>query len=235
MFNNLTDIVKNLIIINVIIYFGTVMLPESIKEMLSLYFYKSEMFRPFQFVTSMFMHANIMHLAFNMLSLYFLGPYVERALGAKRFFILYFASGIGASLAHLGFHAYNFNEIIGHVTREDFAMVLNEGRDLLNSNRNYSDTWLGNLNTILNVGALGASGAVYGVMIAFAAMFPDAKMIVFPFPFPVKMKYLAVAAVIFGVVNGVGGFQQGIAHFAHLGGALVGFLLIVFWRMTKLR
>lgn len=235
MFNNLTDIVRHLIIINVIVFFGTMAIPEVYRSMASLYFYESDMFRPFQFVTSMFMHGDLMHLAFNMMSLYFLGPWVERVLGPKRFFILYFLSGLGASLAHLGFHAYEYYSVIDTIPPEGIQEVLDGGRQALLEGKNYINPQMKQLNSILHVGALGASGCVYGVMIAFAAMFPDAKMILFPIPIPIKMKYLALAAVIFGVVNGLGGYQQGIAHFAHLGGALTGFLLIVMWRMTKLR
>lgn len=235
MLKNLTDIVRHLLIINVIVYFGTLAIPEIYKSLGSLYFYESEMFRPFQLVTSMFMHGDIMHLAFNMMSLYFLGPWVERVLGEKRFFILYFASGIGASLAHLGFHAYAYYGAIDAIPSESLQMIIEEGRGVLLSGKNYSNPEMGLVNSILNIGALGASGCVYGVMIAFASMFPDAKMMLFPIPIPIKMKYLALAAVIFGVVNGFGGYQPGIAHFAHLGGALVGFILIRMWKLTKLR
>lgn len=235
MFRNLTDLVRHLIIINVIVYFGTVALPAVYKSLGSLYFYESEMFRPFQFVTSMFLHGDIMHLAFNMMSLYFLGPWVERVLGPKRFFILYFASGIGASLVHLGFHAYEYYSLIDRIPAESLQLVMDNGREVLLSGKNYADPLLGALNRVLHVGALGASGCVYGVMIAFASMFPDTKMILFPIPIPIKMKYLALAAVVFGLVSGVGGFQQGVAHFAHLGGALTGFILVYIWKLIKLR
>lgn len=233
--NSISPVVKNLIIINVIIFFGTIMIPESIKQYGHLYFYESEMFRPFQIVTSMFMHANVMHLLFNMFSLYFLGPYVERVMGGQRFLLFYILCGLGASAAHIGMHAYNYYDLIEMVGPENLETVRENGRSILLANKNYSDPTMGSLNRILNVGALGASGAVYGVLIAFAAMFPNVKMMVFPIPVPIAAKWLAIALIGFGVYSGFGGAMDGIAHFAHLGGALTGFILVYMWGMLNLR
>lgn len=233
--NRLTPVVKNMIIINVIVFFGAQMLPPGIKDMGSLYFYESDMFRPFQIVTSMFMHADLMHLAFNMMSLYFLGPYVEAKMGSKRFLILYLLCGLGASAVHMGWNAYNYYQVIDGMPMDSIQKVVEDGRDVLLRGRNYSDVAMGELNRTLNVGALGASGAVYGVMIAFAAMFPDLKLMVFPLPVPIAAKYLAVGLVIFGVFQGFGGYAQGIAHFAHLGGAITGFILVYMWNLINFR
>lgn len=233
MFNNLTPIVKNMIFLNVIVFLISNILPASITQYGSIYFYESEMFRPFQIVTSMFMHGSLMHLAFNMMSLYFLGPYVEKVMGSQRFLVFYLACGLGATVLHIGFNAYEYYKLVDHIDPNYIQSVMNEGRDYLLRGRNYSDPDLAGLNRTLNVGALGASGAIYGVMIAFAAIFPNLKLMVFPLPIPIAAKYLAVGLVAFGIINGFGGMQQGIAHFAHVGGAITGFLLVYFWGLLN--
>lgn len=227
-FNDLPPVVKNMIILNVIVFLGTVMLPEHIKSMLSLYFFKSEHFKPFQIITSMFMHANVMHVAFNMISLYFLGPYVEQRIGSQRFLILYILSGLGATALHVGLNYYEYSSLIGGISESNIDMVRNEGLSVLRSGRNYTGT-LGALNRVFNVPVLGASGAVYGVTIAFAAMFPKLKMIIFPIPIPVQAWILAIGMVAYGVFRGFGGASDGIAHFAHVGGAITGFLIVLIW------
>lgn len=191
MFPPITGVVKQLVIINVLVFFGgTFLLPDSgnILAMSSPY---SPNFRAFQIVTHMFMHANFQHILFNMLMLYFLGPMVEQALGSKKFLILYIVSGFGALAAHFLFFPYS--------------------------------------------GVVGASGAVYGVLIAFATLFPNVQlMLLFP-PIPVKAKYLALGLIVIGLVSGVGGYQQGIAHFAHLGGALTAFILLIIWKKVNFK
>lgn len=203
--SRLTDVVKNLIIINVIIYFGINTLPDEIRYYTTLgrlFHFKSEFFYPFQLITSMFMHLNIQHLFMNMLGLFFLGPAVEQVLGSKRFLKLYVAAGLGGSLLSMGVDAVQY-------------LVFGQ---------------------ILNVASLGASGCVYGVLLAFITMFPRERLILFPIPIPIKALYLGVAAVGYALFAGITDTQPGgIGHFAHLGGALVGFIMIRYWKMANLR
>lgn len=235
----MTEIVKALIIINVLIFIGTLNIPEYYKEMGHLYFFQSEKFMPFQIITSMFMHANFSHLAFNMMSLFFLGPIVEKTLGQKRFLNLYIIAGLVASLAHVGVHYIEYFQILSQFSPENIAMFATEGKDLLERGRNYADPTLGGQNLryyhLMNTGALGASGAVYGVVIAFVTMFPNEKLMIIPIPVPIAAKYIGIGMVAIGVISGIGSLQPGIAHFAHLGGALTGFLLIRYWKMANLR
>ena len=230
-----TDVVKNLLIINVIVFFGTYLLPNDIKNLGMMFFYESSAFQPFQIITSMFMHADIGHLFFNMMALFFLGPYVERALGTKRFLILYLLSGLGASVAHIGVMAIDYYAILDQISKANLAQVIEEGRDLWLTGYNYSGPpEKAQLNALLNTPVLGASGSVYGVLIAFAAMFPNLKLMVFPIPIPIKAWILGIGLVVIGLISGLGGYQQGVAHFAHLGGAVTGFLLIVYWKKINL-
>lgn len=199
----ITEVVKHLLIINVIVFIGTqFLLPDS--RTLSLYYPASEHFQPYQIVSHMFMHADFGHLIFNMLTLFFLGPMVESVMGSKRFLTYYFVAGFGAMLIHLllwyiqfsGLPAQEYQALMGHP----------------------------------DVRVLGASGAIYGVLVAFAMLFPNTRlMLLFP-PIPVKAKYLVIALIVFDLAFGLSGRQTGVAHFAHLGGALFGFLLLWYWK-----
>jgi membrane associated rhomboid family serine protease len=196
----ITDVVKNLLIINVIVFFAVrYLLPiPGIERFFVLVYPGAELmhdgfvykFEPVQIITHMFMHADERHLLFNMLGLYFLGPWVESSLGPKRFLIMYLLSGFVASIAQ---------------------MFISQGA------------------------IVGASGAVYGVLAAFAVMFPNMKlMLLFP-PIPIKAKYMALGLIAFGLFSGFTGMQAGIGHFAHVGGALCGFIMIHYWQMANLR
>ena len=186
--NNLSDVVKKLLIINGIMFLGAEVLPQY-RGLLAMWHPQSDNFQPFQIVSHMFMHGNLSHLMFNMLSLFFLGPYVERALGAKRFVILYFVAGFAAMAAH-------------------FLLVANP--------------------------VVGASGAIYGVVFAFIIMFPDVKLMLLIPPIPIKAKFLAIGLVAYDLIMGLQG-TSGTAHFAHLGGALAGVILILVWRKSNFR
>jgi len=211
--SGLTDVVKNLIIINVIIFFGVLVLQDNFMDYLvygRLFFFKSPHFYPFQLVTSMFLHADLGHLFMNMLGLFFLGPTVERALGSKRFLILYLIAGFGGSLLHMGV---------------DYIQFLNIG---CTNCKPYYD--------LINTGALGASGCVFGVVVAFITMFPKEKLMIFPIPIPIKAMYLGIGVVAYSLFAGITDTTPGgIGHFAHLGGALVGFIIIHYWKMANLR
>lgn len=189
--NRVTPVVKQLLIINVIVYVAAVYIMPGLANLLALYYPTSSLFQPFQIITSMFMHGNTMHIMFNMMSLYFLGPMVEQVMGPKKFLIFYITCGLAANFAHLAM-AY-FQVIPPHPV-------------------------------------VGASGAIMGVFAAFAYYFPNIKlMLLFP-PIPVKAKYLVVGLMIFDLVSGVSGISTGIAHFAHLGGVVAGFILMIYWR-----
>jgi membrane associated rhomboid family serine protease len=202
MFPRLTGVVKNLIIINVIVYLGAMLLESSAgipRQILYMWPPNSlaeapwgQPFQPFQIVSHMFMHGGTSHILFNMLTLYFLGPMVEMRIGHKKFLILYMLSGFGALLLHI------------------LLVYMPLGMQ--------------------GVPVVGASGAVYGVLIAFAYLFPDMKlMLLFP-PIPIKAKYLALGLIVFGLFAGTTGVQQGVAHWAHLGGALTAFIILVVWK-----
>lgn len=194
----ITPIVKHMLILNVIMFLGIKLLPENIGLMMPFYSPPTGFFQPFQVITYMFTHFDMGHIFFNMLSLYFLGPMVEMALGAKRFFGLYMISGLTGLAAH--FLVWYLPYLTGQT---DIAPLFS---------------------------VLGASGAVFGVTIAFATLFPDRElMLLFP-PIPIKAWLMAVILVGIGLYQGLSGTGGNIAHFAHLGGALAGFILAKHWK-----
>lgn len=232
--NRLTDVVKNLIIINVIVFVAQLTLKDIVDVSLGYsHFPMSLDFRPFQMVTSMFMHGDFSHLFFNMISLFFLGPMVEQSLGAKRFLMLYIIAGLVGTFGHI---AIDFIEYYRLASQLDQATI----NQILAGNRSISynlgeEGFIQPLSDVINGRSLGASGAVYGVVIAFVTMFPKEKLMVFPLPIPIPAAILGVLMVGYGLVSGVGQLDPGIAHFAHLGGALTGFIMIHYWKMANLR
>ena len=194
----ITPIVKHLLILNVIFFLAIKLLPPNIGNMMPFYSPATGMFQPFQVITYMFTHFDVGHIFFNMLSLYFLGPLVEVALGPKRFFGLYMISGLTGLAAH--FLVWYLPYLTGQT---DLAPLFS---------------------------VLGASGAVFGVTTAFATLFPDRElMLLFP-PIPIKAWIMALILVGIGLYQGLSGSGGNIAHFAHLGGALAGFILARYWK-----
>ena len=200
MFQNITPITKNIIILNVIVFIlSNTFLPQ-MYYFLVAYFPLDPEFKSWQIVTHMFMHGGIMHIAFNMLTLASFGPLLERFLGEKKYILLYFLSGLGA---------YALNSLWIY-----YEMIAEE--------------------QFINVAMLGASGAIFGVVAAFTALYPNAEMMIMFIPFPIKAKILLPIVIVGSIylgINNVGG----VAHFAHIGGALVGYILIKIWGRNRYR
>jgi membrane associated rhomboid family serine protease len=237
LFQNIPPVVKNLIIINAIMLlatfvFGSVM-HLNLNRLLGLFYFESSEFRPFQLVTHMFMHGGIAHLFFNMFALYMFGRVLEQVWGSKRFFIYYFFTGLGAALLHSLVNYIEAKSILASLSPEQIALVKSEGTAIFLQGKNYMHQGMAALNTMLNIPTVGASGAVFGVLLAFGMYFPNTQlMLLFP-PIPIKAKYFVMG---YGAIELYLGFTQansGIAHFAHLGGMLFGFILIKIWGRKK--
>lgn len=201
MFNNMTPVVKQLLIINVIVFILSQAMPQNY-EYLSLFYFESEYFRFWQPFTHMFMHANLMHILFNMFALVSFGSALEHFWGGKKFLIFYIACGLGAAILHTAINYYNIHYIPG-----------NQG--------------------LMNVPAVGASGAIYGLLVAFAMMFPMAELMMMFIPIPIKAKYFVPMLVLLDLYSGVFSGGGNIAHFAHVGGAVTGFVLMYLWKNSK--
>ncbi len=235
--NTIPPVVKNLIIINAIMLFVTYVMGMKgidLYKILGLHYYASPDFRPYQLVTHLFMHGDIWHLVFNMFSLWMFGRVLESVWGPKRFFIYYFVTGLGAAFLHTFVNFLEFQYIASKMSPEDVQMVLSQGTEIFQQGKNFSDVAAGKLNMILNIPTVGASGAVFGILLGFGMLFPNTElMLLFP-PIPIKAKYFVLGYGAIELFSGITGSGSNIAHFAHLGGMLFGFIMIKYWnRNTK--
>ncbi len=235
--NTIPPVVKNLIIINALMLFATYVLEMkgiNLAKILGLHYYQSPDFRPYQIVTHMFMHGGLMHLVFNMFALWMFGRVLESVWGPKRFFIYYFVTGLGAAVLHTFVNFLEFQHLAGKMSPEDVQMVLSQGTEIFNQGKNFSDAAAGKLNLLLNVPTVGASGAVFGILLGFGMLFPNTElMLLFP-PIPIKAKYFVIGYGAIELFSGIANPGDNIAHFAHLGGMLFGFIMIKYWnRNTK--
>ena len=230
MFNNIPPITRNIIIINVIVFIATYFLGNQAIAYLAGFYPFSPYFHSWQIITHMFMHGGLMHILFNMLTLFSFGPILEQTLGDKKYLLLYFASGLGAFFL---FNLWNFVEV-QQISNELQQLGFNVNAYLSGASVEFSGNTdailkqrelLGSLDGIVKTPMVGASGAIFGVVAAFATLYPDAKIGIMFIPVPMKVKYLLPIIVVISVYPGVSGNGGGIAHLAHVGGALVGWLL----------
>ena len=209
--SSLPPVTKNLIIINVIIFVATLINEEFMISTFALFYPTSPFFHWWQVVTHMFMHGGFWHIFFNMYTLLIFGGVVERIIGSKKFLVFYFICGLGAVALHLG---------VEYLQMQSYM----QGAALGNA------TAIQNIALIKNTPTVGASGAIYGVLMGYAMLFPESRMtLLFP-PITLSAKWMVVAFAVIELLTGVTGLAGGIAHFAHLGGMLIGWLMILSWR-----
>ena len=219
-FSILPTVVKNLLIINGIIWLAQVTIGRDlvqIEENFALFHSKSVFYKPWQYLTYMFLHSpgQFSHLFMNMFGLWMFGSTLENYWGPKRFLTFYLICGVGAAFVHMvtlwyDMHAVEMLYQQGLISAEEFF-----GR--------------------LNVPTMGASGAVMGILAAFAYTFPNSELFVFPIPFPIKAKWAILGLLAIDLIGILSEKQTNIAHFAHLGGAAIGFLLVFFWNRSNRR
>lgn len=230
--SSIPPVVKNLIIINVIMLMATYVLNMrgiDLPSILGLRYFQSPEFRPYQLVTHMFMHGGFTHLLFNMFALWMFGRVLESVWGPKRFFIYYFVTGLGAAVLHSFVNFIEFQHLASKMTPENVQMVLSQGTEIFNQGKNFSDPDAGKLNLMLNIPTVGASGAVFGILLGFGMLFPNTQlMLLFP-PIPIKAKYFVMGYGAIELYLGITQPGGNIAHFAHLGGMLFGFFMIKYW------
>ncbi|MBV5314913.1 MAG: rhomboid family intramembrane serine protease [Prolixibacteraceae bacterium] len=230
--NTIPPVVKNLIIINAIMLFITYVLGMrgvDLYKILGLHYFESPDFRPFQLVTHLFMHGDIWHLVFNMFALWMFGRVLESVWGPKRFFIYYFVTGLGAAALHTLVNFIEFHYLASKMLPETVQMVVSQGTEIFNQGKNFTDPQAFKLNNILNMPTVGASGAVFGILLGFGMLFPNTElMLLFP-PIPIKAKYFVMGYGAIELFSGIANTGSNIAHFAHLGGMLFGFFMIRYW------
>ena len=234
---NMTPVVKNLVIINVVMLVATFLAENlfmfNLSEKLGLFYFDSNYFNPLQIVTHMFMHGGIGHIFFNMYALVIFGNVLEQTWGGKRFLIYYLVTGLGAALLHNLVNFIHAQTIISNISAEDFNLVVSEGREALLNYKNFIDPKLADLNLIYNIPTVGASGAVFGVLLAFGMLFPNVRLqMIFP-PVSLKAKHLVIGYGVLELYLGLTQPGSNIAHFAHLGGMLFGFILIKIYKKNQ--
>lgn len=235
MFSQITPVVKNIIIINVLIFLAAAVIP-GLQEQLTGYYFQSPNFRPWQLITHMFTHAplrsgNIGHIFFNMYALFLFGTSLEKYWGGKKFLIYYLICGLGAFFLHEFINYQTISGLISQMNALDVQEVFANGVSVIEDGKKYVDPTQHSLNVALNTGVVGASGCVFGVLLAFGVMFPNTQlMLLFP-PIPLKAKYFVM---IYGALEMYLALQNApddnVAHFAHLGGMLFGFILLKYWQ-----
>lgn len=265
MFNNysqgfgLPPVVKNLLIINILFFAGTYVAESSwgmdLTRMLALHYPTSEYFKPFQYISYMFMHGNFMHIFFNMYALWMFGKVLENYWGPKKFLTYYFITGVGAAVLHTGVNWWTVSKYqelqaiyLNAPSPDTFAALVRDHFPQYNDSIiEFIKAWLNDpentgyiaetkkflevrIAEVVNVPTVGASGAVFGVLLAFGMLFPNTQlMLLFP-PIPLKAKYFVM---IYGAIEFYFAILQqpgdNVAHFAHLGGMLFGFILIKYW------
>lgn len=214
-------VVKNLIIVNVLFFMACNLLPNGMGDALfnhlGLFFWESSHFRLYQLVTHIFLHANLTHLFFNMFALWMFGRTLEYDLGSKRFLTYYMVTGIGAGLLQLGVSWLEISRM----------------QDVAAASGMMSPYMQGMIEARINTITIGASGAVFGVLLAFGMLHPNTMIMLLIPPIPIKAKYFVIGYGLIELFLGISGSQTNIAHFAHVGGMLWGYALLRYWKHKR--
>jgi membrane associated rhomboid family serine protease len=254
--NQLTLVVKNLLVINLIIFGLQILLRIDFPHLFGLRYFEADEFAVWQFFTYMFVHGSVMHIFSNMIALFMFGPWIEGTMGWRRFFTYYMLCGMGAGFLNyaviyteMQFQKSALQELVNNPTDDGLVQYLSKYEQQYHNA--YSDDINDELervglNPIIeqvreafeyrtqNQLIIGASGAIFGILMAFLLLFPNIELMMIFFPFPIKAKYLITLYILFEIYATMGyAGQSNIAHLAHLGGALIGFILIKFWGIRR--
>ena len=240
--NRITEAIKHLIIINVILFVVPQLLQLDLTNMLALHFPENEHFGFWQYITHMFMHGSFPHILFNMYGLYAFGTPLEQMWGKKKFIFFYFSAGLGAGIIYSLVNYYQFNGVYelfvnAGLNDSEVLSILKSGTTndarVINA---ITQEQFNKITSLYNTPAVGASGAVYGVLVAFGLYFKDAKLALIFFPVPIAAKYFIPVMILGDLFFGVTKYSVGnIAHFAHIGGALIGFIIAYFWKKNEFK
>lgn len=237
----ITESIKHLIIINVIFFLAPQLIKGiDLENLFALHFPKNENFGVWQYVSHIFMHGSFSHILFNMYGLWAFGTPLEQIWGRNKFLFFYFSAGIGAGLIYTAVNYFQFESIYNQLI--SFGLNASDIQEILNTG-SYNTALIGlptetmnEFYSLYHTPAVGASGAVYGVLVAFGLMFPDAKLALIFFPVPIAAKYFIPLMIAGDLFFGVTKYSIGnVAHFAHVGGALIGFLIAWYWKKNEFK
>lgn len=232
--NNIPTVTKNLLIINVLMFMASLVATRygiELDHYLGLHFVLSDSFNTAQLFTYMFMHGGFTHLFFNMFAVWMFGRILEQVWGPKKFLFYYLVCGVGAGLIQEAVTAVHYFTTLQGMPPQAIQTVLDEGGKALMNHMNFVNPQMASLNLVLNSCTVGASGAVYAILLGFGMLFPNQQMYVFPLPFPIRAKFFVIGYAVIELWSGLANNPaDNVAHFAHLGGMLFGWLLINYWR-----
>ncbi len=218
---SIPEVVKQLIIVNVLFFIGAQIAGSIAYDLLALHYPKNPMFAAWQLITHLFMHGSMYHILFNMLGLWMFGSPLAQLWGTNKFLIFYFVTGLGAAGLQLLIYHLQIQQAVDSLILEGYS--IDAIYEYLASNQ-----------TLFNVTMVGASGALYGVLVAFAFMYPNAELMMIFLPIPIKAKFFVPLLLVSDLFFGFSSYSMGpIAHFAHLGGAITGFLLMWYWKKNQ--
>ncbi|MEY3399248.1 MAG: hypothetical protein RL220_1842 [Bacteroidota bacterium] len=228
-------VVKNIVIINVLLFLASQVIP-GLYPLLSGHYFISPDFAPWQVVSHMFMHGGIAHIFFNMFGVVVFGSVLEQIWGPKRFLTYYLLSGLGAFALHMFINFLEIRSLAELIGEEGYAEVLRRGKELMDTGYVFTDRNMQNLNYAIHTGMVGASGCLFGLLIAFGVLFPNLElMLLFP-PIPIKAKWFVLGygaiEILLAIRNAEG---DNVAHFAHIGGMLFGYLILKYWQSRGVR
>ena len=236
---SLPDIVKQLIIINVLFFLGSLSLGNAAYDLLALHYPQNPKFAPWQVVTHMFMHGSINHILFNMFGLWMFGGTLAQMWGRNKFLFFYLSTGLGAAALQLGINYFQISTVVEQLVEAGYSATaltetLQSGQYNTSWSNVISQTELSQLLTSFNMSMVGASGALYGILVAFAFLFPNTELMIIFLPIPIKAKYFVPILLASDLFFGFSSYSLGpIAHFAHLGGAVTGFIMMWYWKKQQ--
>lgn len=237
-FRSLPSVTKNILIVNLIIWAFLNLVPASTamrtEQIGALHYFSSSDFNPAQLFTYMFMHKDFFHLFFNMFALYMFGLIIERAVGSARFLFYYVSCGIGAALIQMGVFAIMISNLQSQIPasqlHEVMDMIHTEGARLMASGYNYMGI-IGELNGLINVPVIGASGAIFGILLAFGFMYPRQPLYLMFIPVPIQARWFVLGYGAIELLQGISNRSgDNVAHFAHIGGMVIGILILLYWK-----
>ncbi len=230
----ITETVKHLLIINVLFFVATYFYQDLMIQQFALWFPKNDNFQVWQFLSHMFMHGGLMHIFFNMYALWAFGSPLERMWGRNKFIFFYISAGLGAAFIHTAVNYFHYESGIQDLV--SMGASNEEIQQLIRDSSVRAPQQFFKMMSSFYIPAVGASGAIYGILVAFGMMFPNSELFLIFIPFPIKAKYFIPVLVGLDLFSGVTGysiFGSGIAHFAHVGGALFGFIMMWYWKKNQ--
>ena len=228
----LPEVTKNLLIINALVFLASYVAEArynvDINGLLGLHYFSSEKFHPYQFFTYMFMHSTFEHLFFNMFAVWMFGRVLENVWGGGRFLFYYLVCGVGAGLVQEAAQYFEFMPLMNNL--KALSALPSSEMVPIDGVTHTAAQWITMHKAVLDISTVGASGAVYGILLAFGMLFPNQQLFIIPIPVPIKAKWLIIGYFALELVLALIAKGDGVAHIAHLGGMIFGFLLILYWR-----